>query len=86
MDPNVFRFEELALKAALRALHKEPYDAQRRSDVIDCVTIIANALHRAGVSVETLIIYIRDIIDESHPDAAMIQADLVKHAIAQYHR
>lgn len=78
--------EEAALKAALTALSADHRNPQRREDAIDCVTLVTNTLHRAGVSVQTVIVYIRDQIHESGADVVYNADELIQHAIAQYYR
>jgi hypothetical protein len=81
-----FPMQVAALKAALCAWSEERYDTRRREDVFDCVTVLTNTLCEAGVAIETVIIYTRDLIRESAKGTDVLEDALIQHCIKQYFR
>jgi hypothetical protein len=85
--PAVPRYplEVAALRAALAACEKEPYNPQRCEDVFDCVTVLTNAMHRGGMLVEYVVIGLRAILLE-YPRKGVEDDAVIRHAIEQYFR
>lgn len=80
-----YTLEVAALRVALVACEKEPWNPQRCEDVFDCVTLLTNAMQRDGMLVEYVIIGLRAILLE-YPEKGVEDDAVIQHAIRQYFR